>query len=347
MKKIFVLAILVISGAMALACSTFLLNKDGRYYFGKNYDWVTGNGMLMVNARHVSKVSLADPAFTWTAKYGSVTFNQYGKENPNGGMNEKGLVIELMWLSETEYPGADERPSLGVLQWIQYQLDNAATIDEVIASDKKVRISPETDAPQHYLVADATGKAVTIEFLDGKMVFHRSKDLPYAVLTNSTYASSLSKTEKMKNESFTDNSINRFVTACTMVQQYQQSGTALNGVDAAFSVLGAVAQGDFTKWSIVYDITGKKIHFFTQGQPLRRSVDLSGISFECSGQPVALELNSPGFGNLTKTFKHLGFEDNLRLIQTSVKQSGTALKISKKSVEQTAGIYHKTSCAGN
>jgi penicillin V acylase-like amidase (Ntn superfamily) len=27
-----------------------------------------------------------------------VTFNQYGRNFPSGGMNEAGLVIELMWL---------------------------------------------------------------------------------------------------------------------------------------------------------------------------------------------------------------------------------------------------------
>ena len=78
---------------------------------------------------------------SWVSKYGSITFNQYGKEFPTGGMNEKGLVVELMWLDETRYPEPDQRGVLNVLQWIQYQLDNSQTIDEVIASDKKIRIA--------------------------------------------------------------------------------------------------------------------------------------------------------------------------------------------------------------
>ena len=61
---------------------------------------------------------------SWVSQYGSITFNQYGKEFPTGGMNEKGLVVELMWLDGTIYPQPDERPAIGVLQWIQYQLDN-------------------------------------------------------------------------------------------------------------------------------------------------------------------------------------------------------------------------------
>src|SRR4029078_10550574 len=98
----------------------------------------------------------------WRSRYGSITFNQYGKEFPTGGMNEKGLVVELMWLDETKYPSADKRPAIGVLQWIQYQLDNSTTIDEVIATDKKLRISATGTTPLHYLVADAYGKVATI-----------------------------------------------------------------------------------------------------------------------------------------------------------------------------------------
>ena len=33
---------------------------------------------------------------SWVSKYGSVTFNQYGRELPTGGMNEAGLVVETI-----------------------------------------------------------------------------------------------------------------------------------------------------------------------------------------------------------------------------------------------------------
>ena len=112
---------------------------------------------------------------SWVSQYGSITFNQYGKEFPTGGMNEKGLVVELMWLDETKYPAADNRPAVGVLQWIQYQLDNCATIEDVIATDKKLRIASTGNPPLHYLVADANGRAATIEFLEGKMVIHQGQ----------------------------------------------------------------------------------------------------------------------------------------------------------------------------
>jgi choloylglycine hydrolase len=121
MKKILFFIIFCNYSFYSFACTTFFLNDNGHYYFGRNYDWVTGNGMVMTNARNVNKTSAVKGTdFNWTSQYGNITFNQYGKEFPTGGMNEKGLVVELMWLDETKYPSADKRPAFDVLQWIQY-----------------------------------------------------------------------------------------------------------------------------------------------------------------------------------------------------------------------------------
>src|SRR5687767_1893759 len=191
MRFILLLVSLLLFRYQLPACTTFFINQDGQMVFGRNYDWITDVGRVNTNARGLSKTSMKTEdgkTITWTSKYGSITFNQYGKEFPTGGMNKKGLVVELMWLEGTKYPGKDDRAALNVLQWIQYQLDNAATVEEVIASDTLVRISAGS-VPLHYLIADAAGNAATIEFLNGKMIAKMSKDhkLAYPVLTNHTY----------------------------------------------------------------------------------------------------------------------------------------------------------------
>ena len=56
-------------------------------------------------------------------------------------MNEAGLVVSAMGLEQTEYPAPDARPAISAFQWIQYQLDTAATVADVIASDAELRIS--------------------------------------------------------------------------------------------------------------------------------------------------------------------------------------------------------------
>ncbi|HXT50452.1 MAG TPA: hypothetical protein VN811_05385, partial [Thermoanaerobaculia bacterium] len=111
---------LLIGVAPGLACTTFVLRDGGMVLFGKNYDWSLGDGLLVVNPRGLVRTAIVGPgvrAATWTARFGSVTFNQYGVASPSGGINEAGLAIELMWLDEARYPDADQRPVVGNLEW--------------------------------------------------------------------------------------------------------------------------------------------------------------------------------------------------------------------------------------
>ena len=113
----FLLAALGIALGMTVpadACTTFCLRDDGRILFGKNYDWNVGDGLLVVNQRGIARQADMpdDRPASWVSRYGSVTFNQYGRDFPSGGMNEAGLVIELMWLEGSRYPAPDQRPAV-------------------------------------------------------------------------------------------------------------------------------------------------------------------------------------------------------------------------------------------
>ena len=68
--------------------------------------------MVCTNLKGLYKTSLKTGnanTISWVSKYGSITFNQYGKEFPTGGMNETGLVVELMWAAGSQYPKPDNR----------------------------------------------------------------------------------------------------------------------------------------------------------------------------------------------------------------------------------------------
>src|SRR5262249_56155005 len=86
-------------------------------------------------------------------------------------------------------PAADGRPAVGILEWIQYNLDRHASVAEVVANAEAVR--PMSRVTIHYLVADASGDVATLEYLEGKLVIHRGVTLPVRALTNSTYADSV------------------------------------------------------------------------------------------------------------------------------------------------------------
>lgn len=189
------LTVICIFSSDTLACSAFSLQYGGEHIFGKNHDWYVEGGMAFVTKRHVKKTAWPppinadseDPA-TWTSKYGSIIFMQTGV---CAGMNETGLVVAQNALHQTVYPEPDSRHSINETEWLAYLLDNFRSVDEVIASDTKIRIRnriqpvPYFDYKgSHYLISDRTGNTAVIEFLEGKMVCYTGG----SIMINSPYA---------------------------------------------------------------------------------------------------------------------------------------------------------------
>ena len=321
MKKPLLILISLLLALQVFPCTTFFLkDQNGKMVFGRNYDFPTGEGHLVINKRNLQKTAFIRPpekALQWISKYGSISFNQAGKEFPYGGMNEAGLVIEQMWLKETLYPEMDERYGLSELQWIQYQLDMSGSVQEVIDSDSLLRISPTSVATLHFLVADRSGDVATIEYINGKMQVHREKQLPYPVLANCPYERSLDYVDhrdKKTGKSFsgwTKNSSGRFARAAEMIKNYNGSE---NIEDYAFRILENVAQEGSTQWSIVYDLTNKSIAWKTMNNAAYRSIELSAVDFACDAPDLYVDVDK-NFKNIAD-FSIYSFEDNLALIRT-------------------------------
>jgi len=321
LKTVSVLLLLLVS--FAGACSTFLLAGDEELVFGRKYDFGIGYGLLIVNKAGVAKTAFMlvedKPAAQWVSLYGSLTFNQFGREFPVGGINEVGLVVEEMSLPETSYPKPDDRPALLELQWIQYQLDTAATVEEVLASDEVIRISQNSYEPIHFLIADATGDCATIEFLEGEMVVHRGDELPYPVLTNSLYDASLADLTERKDAPEGSGSLERFCRASEMIKSYSPCpccGSEDNITRYAFSILDNVSFGELSyweQWSIVYDIPNRQIHYKTFPNPELRSVKLSSFDFSCDTPVLILDIDS-GTGEVDELFTEYSYEANRKLI---------------------------------
>jgi len=350
MKKVFLFLFLCFSGQFIFACTTFCLNKNGHIVFGRNYDWVSGAGIVNTNQRGLFKTSAkasGGATTSWVSKYGSITFNQYGKEFPTGGMNEKALVVELMWLDGTKYPDPDRRPAVGVLQWIQYQLDNSSTTAEVIGSNSQIRISERT-APLHFLVADAAGNVATIEFLDGKMVVHKDNDLPFPVLTNDTYASSVQTAkpliENKQERTLDNNSLDRFVKACSMVKKFNASNIDVPVTDFAFSILDKVSQGSFTKWSIVYDITNKKILFKTEANKQVKTIQFSAFDLACTQPAKMFNMNQDVKGDVSSRFTLKDKKLKPQIMAQVITESSSRVSISKKEEEELLSFEERINC---
>jgi choloylglycine hydrolase len=314
------LVVISVFNAEIFACTTFCLKNKGEVLFGKNYDWMIGDGMIFVNKRGVEKKAMVagnEAAARWISKYGSVTFNQYGKDNPSGGMNEAGLVIELMWLEDTEYPKADSRPVVDVLEWIQYSLDISGTVEDVVKNAEAVRIA--SPVKLHYLVNDKAGNSATIEFLDGKLVAHTGEKLAVSTLTNDTYEKSLNYSKATAPEKAkTESSFDRFTRAAAKTKEFaQKPKTEQEAVNYAFEILSNVAQKNSTQWSIVYDQKRGKIHFRSMQSPIIKSIDTKSFDYSCGNAVKIFDVNSKESGDVTAKFADYTRAANRDLIERS------------------------------
>ncbi len=312
----------------ARACTAFL--QDGTLVAGKNLDWHLDEGLLIVNKKGVSKVAMVlDPkekAAQWVSKYGSVTFNQYGREMPMGGMNEAGLVVESLWLDNTRLPQPDARP--GLTSWPQYQLDNCRTVAEVIATDSKIRISPTLPMPLHYFVCDRDGNAAVVEFVDGKLVARTGDTLPHKLITNNTYNASFAYLGQ--HEGFggsrpikqgSRESLDRFVVAAERIKNFKARDSGQSPIQYAFDTLAAVRQGDTTKWTIIYDLKKLEIHYKTDRTADIRTVQLAGLDFAAKTPVRMIGIHTSHTGPLNRYFTDYDVDVNKWMIYYSIRHT--------------------------
>ncbi|MEJ2009605.1 MAG: linear amide C-N hydrolase [Acidobacteriota bacterium] len=340
------------------ACTNIVLRNGKRVVFGSNFDWNIEGGLVFVNQRSMTRRSIEDPKNNpahWVSRYGSVTFNQAGRDLPIGGINEAGLIVASMLLHDTRYPSPDKRAALDNLEWIQYQLDTSASVSDVIASDHDVRIAGPS--PLHYLVADRSGAVATIEILDGRMVVHQGARLPVAALTNSTYDVSLQSIEGKTFHWWSwwpwglpwgRASLDRFAVAAGRVQQFQSSPSE-DDVDYAFHTLRGASQGGATptQWSIVYEETPHLtlVHFRTRQNSEVKTIDVSRLNFACSGSAEWMDMQREAAGDVTSSFQPYTYEKNLELVRSTFSRIDFLRNLPDDVVERIARNPSSSRCA--
>ena len=288
----------------------------------KNLDWPISDGIIFVNERGEERQSLCasrGEKLTWTATYGSVTLNQFGRGFPLGGMNEAGLVVEELSYSPSQYPAPDERAALPDMQWIQYQLDNHSTVQHVIESDAFLRPT-RLIAHLHFMVADRSGAVAVIEFLEGRMVYYTGEQLPAPALSNNSYENLIKYLgrhagfggERLVSDG--PESQERFVRAATMLKNKPPLDNAAN-IDYAFKILNNVAQHD-TQWRIVYDVQRLQIYFRYQAEEQRAQLNFKTMNFD---QSLHLPIQAYA-GDVTKAFETYEPQTNIELLENVFQQ---------------------------
>ncbi len=322
----------------ASPCSAINIVENDRSVVGANLDWPTGNGLIFINKRGAGKTAVADPnkilnPAKWKARYGNITFNLFGCDWPWGGMNEAGLVGCTLQLPQTQYPNSDDRPSIFMKQWLQYQLDSHRSVKDVIQSDQLVRIRPVSDGwGIHFLFADRSGDCAVIEYLDHNCVVYHQASLPVRALVNHEPYSMLIKAAGFFNNGpgkkecpYGNIPIGRFLKASHLLahQNTEWSGPDGSIVENTFQILEKISLRSFgntapahwqrqskTQWCIVYDIANKIIYFHTNTNRNIRHINLKQVNFECTRPVLYADINANLYGNVNHDFTVLTSQTN-------------------------------------
>jgi choloylglycine hydrolase len=175
------------------ACTrTLYVGQDNTVITGRNMDWMEDmSSNLWIFPAGLERDGADEaPSVKWMAKYGSVVASGY-EAGSTDGMNEKGLVANLLYLSEADYGEPDgNRPLLSIGAWTQYVLDNYATVKEAVEALSKEpfqilapKLPNGASAALHLSISDASGDSAILEYVKGKLTIHHGKQ--YKVMTNS------------------------------------------------------------------------------------------------------------------------------------------------------------------
>ncbi|MFJ6328526.1 MULTISPECIES: linear amide C-N hydrolase [unclassified Rhizobium] len=308
----------ILASTTTQACTRFVYHGAGdEVITARSMDWKTDVGTnLWLFPRGMKRAGAAGPnSIEWTSKYGSVIASGYDISTTDG-MNEAGLVANVLWLVESTYPGYDgKRPGLTIAAWAQYALDNYATVQEAVDALAKEPFTIVTDkvpgedrlATMHLSISDATGDSAIIEYIGGKQVIHHNRD--YQVMTNSPiFEKQLAMEEYWRQIGGTvmlpgtNRASDRFARASFYVNAIPKSEKPVEAIASVFSVIrnvsvpfGITTPGEpnisSTRWRTVSD-QKRRLYFFESAlTPNVFWLDLNKLDFsEKTGKVMKLDL---------------------------------------------------------
>ncbi|QCC59094.1 linear amide C-N hydrolase [Natrinema thermotolerans] len=283
---------------------------------GRSMDWHGEIGTnIWVFPRGMERTGEVGPSsMEWTAEYGSVIASAYDIATTDG-MNEAGLVANVLWLTESNYPEwDDETPGLSISLWAQYVLDNFATVAEAVENHRNEEFTVVSDeipdegrfATLHLSISDATGDSAVLEYVDGELVIHHDRE--YQVMTNSppfdqqlaldAYWSAIGGTVMLPG---TNRPADRFARASFYVDAIPQTEDRRTATASVFGAIRNVSVPygistpnephiSSTRWRTVADHRDRRYYFESALSPNVFWLDLDEVEFETDAGVRSLSL---------------------------------------------------------
>ena len=188
----------------ANACTSFLLKaKDGSTIYGRTLEWGAFDAesdLLLVPRGYEFTSQLAGgvKGMTWKSKYGFIGINMVKQFFFLDGMNETGLTIGVLFFpglaKYQPFEEGKESSSMNNADLTSYILTRFKTVQEIKEELPKLRVVYNKDLEKlmnntpislHYVVTDAGGNSIVIEYVDGKL--HINDNVAGVMTNNPTY----------------------------------------------------------------------------------------------------------------------------------------------------------------
>ena len=325
MKKFRLFSFLALAGftlnTTADACTRVVYTgPENTVITARSMDWKSEiDANLWVFPKGIQRSGEVGPlSVKWTSKYGSIIASAWDIATADG-MNEKGLVANILWLAESEYPKFNPqgtKQGLSISLWAQYVLDNFASVEEAVnylKDEPFVLVSdyiPDTDkfTTLHLSISDAQGDNAIFEYINGKLVVHH--DPSYVVMTNSpVFDQQLALNEYWKGIPGTvmlpgtNRAADRFVRAWYYIHAIPQTNDIRTSVASVFSVIrncsvpfGISSETEpnisSTRWRSVSDQKNLSYFFETALTPNTFWVSLKDFDLSEKGKVMKLSLDN-------------------------------------------------------
>ncbi|HOY30825.1 MAG TPA: linear amide C-N hydrolase [Bacteroidales bacterium] len=333
-------------------CTSIKLKNKTETVLAQNFDFYYGHGLIITNKRNIAKVAMCDDlteenmysdrnsGAKWVSKYGSVTFNQFGRELPTCGINEAGLSVVSMWHdTDQKINIAGEKNLISELQWIQMQLDKFSSIQEVKEGMENYSFSVSIH-PMHYHLSDKTGESAIFELENGKLQIFQNKDIVAcgnAGITQSLEYSQKHCIQKPADIKIVDPILDRASKAIALTKEFNSTDSSADIRSQAFKILDLVSlQLGFKtlfRWigkgippsqtflQIVFDISGMKLFFRSTKKKYSqiKSIDICDIDFSPLKPVMVYDIEQSETGNITDRMTTYSREINQRIVEKSFK----------------------------
>jgi len=134
-------------------------------------------------------------------------------------------------------------------------------------------------------------------------VVHRQKTLPIKALANRVYSECVSELK----EGITKD-INRSKSRMARVEEklldFNPNGK-MPPAAYAFEILDDVSSPPYTRWSIVFDIQNRTIHFKTHANRNERRIDVKKIDYGCETPAMMMDVHAGLKGDITDAFEEI------------------------------------------